>query len=160
RNFGEIRKMPSLASWARFLALFLAFIWLGAAGARAAEPWVVLIYEQSATIEDNGFNEMANRGAMRANKELGIKVVERTIPQGMAWQEFYREVARGKPSLIITVGFSHVRPLLDVADEFPETKFTSIDGLVPPVFTNMQSVIFKDQEGAFLAGIVAAMASP
>jgi basic membrane protein A len=128
--------------------------------ARAQEPWVVLIYEQLANVQDNGFNEMANRGAMRANKELGIRVVERTIPQGVAWQEFYRDVAREKPSMIITVGFAHVRPLLDVADEFPQTKFTSIDGLVPPVFPNMQSVIFKDHEGAFLVGIIASLASP
>lgn len=150
-----------LKAWVLWVFVLLASLIMVtiAFPARAQEPWVVLIYEQLANVQDNGFNEMANRGAMRANKELGIRVVERTIPQGKAWQEFYREVAREKPSMIITVGFAHVRPLLDVADEFPQTKFTSIDGLVPPVFPNMQSVIFKDHEGAFLVGIIASLAS-
>ena len=44
-----------------------------------------------------------------------------------------------------------------VAKEFPDTKFTLIDGVVD--LPNVQSVVFKEHEGSFLVGMLAAMAS-
>jgi len=44
-----------------------------------------------------------------------------------------------------------------VAKEFPDTKFTIIDGVVN--LPNVQSVVFKEHEGSFLVGLLAAMAS-
>ena len=46
--------------------------------------------------------------------------------------------------------------MLALAERFPETHFTVIDGLVPPIYPNVQSIVFKDHEGAFLIGMIAA----
>ena len=44
-----------------------------------------------------------------------------------------------------------------VAKDFPEINFTIIDGVID--LPNVQSVVFKEYEGSFLVGALAAMAS-
>jgi basic membrane protein A len=44
-----------------------------------------------------------------------------------------------------------------IGAEFPKTRFTVIDAVVK--LPNVQSVLFKEQEGSFLVGMLAAMAS-
>jgi basic membrane protein A len=45
--------------------------------------------------------------------------------------------------------------VLNLAERYPSTTFTVVDGLVPPLYPNVQSVTFKDHEGAFLIGMIA-----
>ena len=58
---------------------------------------------------------------------------------------------------IIGVGFNQANPIEKVAKEFPKVHFTLIDGVVK--LPNVQSVLFKEHEGSFLVGLLAAMAS-
>ena len=58
---------------------------------------------------------------------------------------------------VLGIGFAQAGPLETVAKEFPDTKFTLIDGVVD--LPNVQSVVFKEHEGSFLVGLLAAMAS-
>ncbi|TIX36627.1 MAG: BMP family ABC transporter substrate-binding protein, partial [Mesorhizobium sp.] len=44
-----------------------------------------------------------------------------------------------------------------IAVEFPETKFAIIDMVVDK--PNVRSVVYKEQEGSYLVGVMAAMAS-
>jgi basic membrane protein A and related proteins len=55
------------------------------------------------------------------------------------------------------VGFAQADAVQKVAAEFPKTRFTVIDGIVK--LPNVQSVLFKEHEGSFLVGMLAAMAS-
>src|SRR6185369_15364942 len=58
---------------------------------------------------------------------------------------------------IIAVGFSQAEALKKVAKEFPNIHFTIIDMMVD--LPNVQSVLFKEHEGSFLVGVLAALAS-
>jgi basic membrane protein A len=55
------------------------------------------------------------------------------------------------------VGFSQAVALEKVAKEFPKIRFTIIDSVVD--LPNVQSVLFKEHEGSFLVGVLAALAS-
>jgi len=55
------------------------------------------------------------------------------------------------------VGFNQSNPIEKVAAAFPKVRFTLIDGIVK--LPNVQSVLFKEHEGSFLVGVLAAMAS-
>ena len=48
-------------------------------------------------------------------------------------------------------------PLAKVAKQFPNSRFTLIDGVVD--LPNVQSILFKEQEGSFLVGALAALMS-
>jgi len=54
-------------------------------------------------------------------------------------------------------GFSWAAALEKVAEEFPDTDFAIIDMVVDK--PNVRSVVYKEQEGSYLVGILAAMAS-
>jgi basic membrane protein A len=57
----------------------------------------------------------------------------------------------------MTVGFAWETALKKVAPEYASTKFGIIDDVVD--LPNVQSIVFKEQEGSFLVGVIAAKTS-
>jgi basic membrane protein A len=58
---------------------------------------------------------------------------------------------------IIGIGFGQASSIEKIAKEFPKLQFAIIDMVVS--LPNVQSVVFKEHEGSFLVGVMAAMAS-
>jgi basic membrane protein A len=115
-----------------------------------------LIYVLGDKDSDRAFVDAARTGAERAQTELGVNFLEYRMHAGQDVTSQIKKAADEGASPIIAVGFQNVMPVLNLAERYPDTQFTVIDGLVPPLFPNVQSVIFKDHEGAFLVGIIAA----
>jgi len=65
-------------------------------------------------------------------------------------------IRRGAP-VVVAVGFDQRAAVETVAERFPEAHLVIIDTVVDK--PNVQSVVFREQEGAFLVGILGAMAS-
>ncbi len=118
-----------------------------------------IIYLYSAEGSDRSFIDAARSGIEHAEKEFSFKVTERRMDASENINTVIKEVADSGASPIIAVGYQNVMPVLNLAEQYPKTHFTVIDGLVPPLFPNVQSIIFKDHEGAFLVGIIAAKSS-
>jgi len=118
-----------------------------------------IIFETALQKTDKAFIEMAHRGAEQAKKELGLKFDDYTIGINEDREKKLQMIADSGASMIIAVGFENVAPVIHLADRYPATRFVVIDGIVPPSFHNVQSVIFKDNEGAFLVGMLAAQTS-
>jgi len=68
-----------------------------------------------------------------------------------------RRFAHDGYSPIVAVGFTQASALEKVAPEFPDVKFAIIDAVVDK--PNVRSIVFKEQEGSFLVGLMAALAS-
>lgn len=107
---------------------------------------------------DKSFNDSAFRGLERAQKELGITFseYEPKDPSTEALNQLRQYAESGEYGLIIAVGFSMKDSLVAVAKEFPEQKFAIIDERVTDL-PNVASLNFKEEEGSFLMGAVAAM---
>src|SRR3546814_8339816 len=58
---------------------------------------------------------------------------------------------------VLGVGFAQADALAKVAKEFPDTRFAIIDAVVE--LPNVRSIVFKEHEGSFLVGMIAAMKS-
>ena len=104
---------------------------------------------------DKSFNDAAITGLEKAKQELGIeyKYIE---PREMAQdEESLRFLAEQGMDLVIAVGFLMEKPLEKVAQEYPDVKFAIIDAVVDQ--PNVASLVFKEHEGSFLAGVLAAM---
>ena len=106
---------------------------------------------------DKSFNEAAYNGAERFKDETGIAYMEFEITQEAQREQAMRRMIRNGATIVVVVGFQSATPLETVASENPDVEFTIIDAVVD--LPNVQSVVFKEHEGSFLAGIVAAMAS-
>ena len=106
---------------------------------------------------DKSFNEGVSQGAQKFNKETGIAIAEFEPNNETQFEQAHRRFAQRGQDPIIAVGFSQAVALEKVAKEFPNTRFTIIDSVVD--LPNVQSVVFKEHEGSFLVGVLAALAS-
>ena len=119
-----------------------------------AEP--AIIYDMGGKF-DKSFNEAAYNGMERWKKETGKKYMEFEVTNEAQREQAIRRMAERGASPIIAMSFSQASAIEKVAKEFPKLKFAIIDMVVD--LPNVQSVVFKEQEGSFLVGMMAAMAS-
>ncbi|MFQ5835201.1 MAG: BMP family protein [bacterium] len=104
---------------------------------------------------DRSFNDSAYAGLMESQERFGIRLETADFTSKEANLEALRHFARQEYDLIIGVGFEHVVNIGAVAEEFPDGNFAIIDAVVEG--NNVASIIYREQEGDFLMGVLAAM---
>ena len=127
-----------------------------AASASAADPKLGIVYDAGGKF-DKSFNQSAYEGAERFKKETNIKYFEAQASSDTQAEQVLRGLARKKLDLIAAVGFSQTQAVQKVAQEFPNVRFVLIDAVAKG--NNINSILFKEEEGSYLAGVAAAMAS-
>ena len=107
---------------------------------------------------DKSFNEAAYSGAQRWAEETGGSYKEIELSSEAQREQALRRFAEAGNNPIVMTGFAFSSALETVAPDFPDTKFAVIDvnWLDLP---NVRGVGFAEQEGSYLVGIAAAMAS-
>ncbi|MDP6803587.1 MAG: BMP family ABC transporter substrate-binding protein [Gemmatimonadota bacterium] len=107
---------------------------------------------------DRSFNDSAFEGMDRARRELGI-VASEFEPSGDSDREVgLRKLAAHGYEVVVGVGFLFTDSIRSVATDFPETHFVLVDGYIEDM-PNVVSLVFRENEGSFLVGALAAMAS-
>ena len=139
------------------LALGASTMMLGApAIAQDAQIEPAVIYDLGGKF-DKSFNEGVYEGMERFEADTGIEYTEFEIQNDSQREQAMRRFARDGKSPILAVGFSQAAALEKVAEEFPDTEFAIIDSVVD--LPNVQSIVFKEHEGSYLVGMMAAMKS-
>ncbi|MBO0860781.1 MAG: BMP family ABC transporter substrate-binding protein [Chloracidobacterium sp.] len=107
--------------------------------------------------DDRSFNAAANTGVLRAKTDF--PVVLRDVEPGdpTSIEPALRTFAEYGYNLIIGVGFAQGPILKEVAKDYPQLHFVVIDAVADA--PNIASLVFKEHEGAFLVGMIAAYAS-
>ena len=106
---------------------------------------------------DLSFNDAAYAGLQEAQAQYGIRFETVAFLSEDETTKSLRNFARQKYDLIIGIGFENGPVIEAVAAEFPELNFAVIDLSVEG--DNIASVTFKEQEGDFVMGVLAAMLS-
>jgi basic membrane protein A len=136
------------------MAAAAAMVLAGPAAAQEFKP--ALIFDMGGKF-DKSFNEAAYNGAEMFKKEAGIDYLEFEVTNESQREQSLRKLAQRGATVIVATGFAQAPALKTVAAEFPDVKFTLIDDVVD--LPNVQSIIFKEHEGSFLVGVLAATAS-
>jgi basic membrane protein A len=107
--------------------------------------------------DDRSFNAAAWEGVKRAAKDFPI--VLRDIEPGnpTSIEPAMRAFAERGYDLIIGVGFAQAPIMEQVAREYPNIHFAIVDGVSE--LPNVASLVFKEHEGSYLVGILAAKAT-
>jgi basic membrane protein A len=137
-------------------ALCVAGSAAAAANPRPGAPKLAIVYDAGGKF-DKSFNQSAFEGAERFKKETKISYMEAQASSDTQAEQVLRGLARKKLDLIVAVGFSQTQAVQKVAAEFPAVHFVIIDSVAKG--NNVNSVLFKEQEGSYLVGVAAAMAS-
>jgi basic membrane protein A len=125
-----------------------------AAGLARAEPAV--IYDMGGKF-DKSFNQAGYDGAERWKKEAAKPYLEFEISNPSQREQAMRRMAERGASPIVGIGFAQGSSMEKVSKEFPKLQFAIIDSVVKE--PNVQSIVFKEHEGSFLVGMMAALAS-
>ena len=139
-----------------FLAAAAALFALSCAGAGAAGIKPGLVYDLGGKF-DKSFNEGVYNGAVKFRADTGIDFRELEIQTDSQRVQALRNFARRGHDPILAVGFQYASSMDKVASEFPETRFAIIDTVIDR--PNVQSIVFKEHEGSFIVGVLAAMAA-
>ena len=124
------------------------------AGAALAEP--AIIYDLGGKY-DKSFNEAAYKGAKRWADETGGKYKELEMQSEAQREQALRKLAESGANPIVMTGFAFGDTLNQVAPDYPDTKFAIIDMVVDQ--PNVESIVFKEEQGSYLVGLMAGMAS-
>ncbi|MFL5577033.1 MAG: BMP family protein [Gemmatimonadaceae bacterium] len=155
-------------------ALFLVHVALlfvrprGAAGAAASGgrsgPHVGIVFDVGGR-GDKSFNDGAFLGAERAIDSLGAVVRFIEPGEGSDREAGLRLLAAEKMDLVAGVGFIFTDDLTELASEYPDVNFAGVDyalktdgkGNVVPPPRNLAALKFREEEGSFLVGALAAL---
>jgi basic membrane protein A len=152
------------------LAVHVALLFVHPAGA-AAPPTgnavdVGVVFDMGGR-GDKSFNDGAYLGAERAEHELGVRVRFIEPGEGSDREAGLRLLAAEGMDIVIGVGFIFTDDLTQLAKEYPNTRFAGVDysvatdknGKVIPPPPNLAALKFREEQGSFLVGALAALVS-
>ncbi|BCG85951.1 MULTISPECIES: BMP family ABC transporter substrate-binding protein [unclassified Mesorhizobium] len=122
----------------------------------AADVQPAILYDLGGKF-DKSFNEAAYHGAEKFKAETGTPYVEFEVSNASQREQALRRFAEDGHNPIVMAGFAWEDALKKVAAEYPDLNFAIIDDAVD--LPNVRSLVFKENEGSYLVGIMAAMAS-
>lgn len=107
---------------------------------------------------DRSFYDSSNEGLEMIKKDFGVdgKVLECKNDATLFTDQLVQ--ASNISEVVVVVGFEFYDVIQEVAKEFPAVKYIYIDNVIEGV-ENITSIDYKENEGAFLAGALAAMTS-
>ena len=140
----------------KFTMLCTALAATAACSLAAAQSQPAVIFDMGGKF-DKSFNEAAFNGAERWKKETNKPYLEFEIANAAQREQAMRKMAERGANPIVGIGFSQGSAMEKVAKEFPKLNFAIIDYVIN--LPNVESVVFKEHEGSFLVGMMAAMAS-
>lgn len=117
---------------------------------------VGIVYDTGG-LGDKSFNDSANAGIERAKKDFGV---EATIIQSKNTSDYELNVENlvtSKCDIVIAVGLGMENAVNAVAAKYPDAKIAVVDG--DGKGENVRSLLFKEEQGSFLAGYVAGLMS-
>jgi basic membrane protein A len=126
------------------------------ATALAADVKPALVYGTGGKF-DKSFNEAAAAGAERFKKETGTDYRDFEPKDDTQGEQAIRNFASRGYNPVVAVSFAWTSAMEKVAKEYPDTKFVIVDSVVE--LPNVRSVLYKEEEGSYLVGVLAGMAS-
>jgi basic membrane protein A len=150
----------------RYLSLLLCALMIAGCGQKntgdqAAKPLKIGLVFDVGGRGDKSFNDAAYRGLEKAKKELGAEFEYIEPGPGADREAALRQFAsRDDIRLVFGIGFIFTDDITNVAKEFPDKKFACVDYSVDPAKPlppNLVALEFKEEEGSFLVGALAAL---
>lgn len=158
----------------KFFALFLVFALVAAIGvgcspktdeAEEPEPEAPLPGEgikvgmitDTNGLGDKSFNDAVYAGLQQAEEELGVTIEVLESQEAADYEPNIDQLAAEDFDVIFTVGFLFTDITQVKAAEYPDIVFGAVDQFFEDPLPNVSAMLFRENEAAYLAGVLAAM---
>ena len=125
--------------------------------AQAADFKPAVAYDSAGKFDKSFGQAVAENGVAKFMEQSDVDVRELVPASDAQREQGLERLARKGFSPIIVVGFMYATSLQKVAAKYPDSHFVIIDGVVD--LPNVKSILFKEHEGSFLVGAIAALES-
>ena len=124
----------------------------GGGGATEVRPALVL---DVGGLGDQSFNDSAYAGLQRAKKEFDVETEHLESSSPTDYVDNLTQLADSGYNPVFAIGFLMTDAVNEVAPQYPDVNFAIVDSVVEP--KNAASLVFREQEGTYLAGVVAGL---
>lgn len=114
-------------------------------------------YVINGSLGDHAFYDSGYAGLMQISKDFGVKVkvLECKFDPSLYYPSLMTAARWADVVFVISYGFE--KELTQIADRFPKKIFVNVDTNVEDPEHLISNVVFRQEEGAFLAGVTAAL---
>src|SRR5829696_4795207 len=124
----------------------------GSGGDARVRPALVL---DIGGLGDQSFNDSAFAGLQRAKKDLDVQTETLESNAATDYVNNLTQLADSGYDPVFAIGFLMTDAVNEIAPQYPDTNFAIVDSVVEP--KNATSLVFREQEGSYLAGVVAGL---
>jgi basic membrane protein A len=110
-------------------------------------------------VNDGTFNQYAYEGLQRAGQELGVETAFIETQAQADYEKNLEQFASQDFDMIIGVGFLMGDAIKAAAEKHPDIKYAIVDFAYDPAISNVQGIVFAEDEAGYLAGVLAASMS-
>lgn len=129
----------------------------GSGGSGSGGPFKVA-YMVPGNLGDLGFFDSGERGIKEAQQRLGAQT--KTVQGGTdptTWSSDLQQLSQGGYNVIVTGSDQVAQQITAAAKRYPSQKYIMFDQDIPA--PNIASIVYLQNDGAFLAGVLAALAT-
>lgn len=108
-----------------------------------------------AGVNDHSFNQSAWEGLEKAKKDLGVKVKYLESKQDADYSTNVETLIDEEVDLIVGVGSKLAPTIEKAAKDYPDQKFVIVDETYEKIPSNVETVLFKAEQSAYLVGLIA-----
>ena len=130
----------------------------GATSTGGKAPLQAALVLDTGGVDDKSFNAGAWDGMQRAMKQLGVKGQYAESQTPADYKTNLTQFASNGYNIVFAIGYKMEDALKEVAPQFPNVKFAIVDSEAPDL-PNCEGLTFKEEQGSFLAGFLAASMS-
>jgi basic membrane protein A and related proteins len=128
-------------------------------GVEIPEGFNVGLVTDIGRVDDGTFNQFAYDGMQAAAECLGFETDFIETASEADYATNLTSILDGEPEVVITVGFLLADATLEAAEANPEVDFIGIDQFQPEYPENYVGILFREDQGGFLAGAMAGLLS-
>lgn len=136
------------------------------AQALTPKPFKAVLFFDIGGIKDSGFSRSAYQGMEKAVARLGVQAVYVENARPLELDRALSQAAASDADMIIGVGFAFSEKFNQLAVRHPEKKFVCVDYSIKdgkeraePLPGNLAGITFREEEGSYLVGAIAALKS-
>jgi basic membrane protein A len=129
------------------------------AGVEVPDDFTVRLVTDIGKIDDRTFNQYAYEGMQAAADCFGFETDYIETASEADYAKNIDTALEDDPDVVITTGFLLATDTLAAAEANPETDFIGIDQFQPEFPDNYVGVLFNEDEGGYMAGVMAASLS-
>ena len=119
------------------------------------EAYKISLILDEGGVNDQSFNQSSWEGALRAKEQFGVEV---NYIESKSESEYLANIETAiddEADLIIGVGFKLTDTIEEAAKSYPEQKFAIIDGAYEEIPSNVQPILFNEEEAGYCVGLIA-----